>query len=62
MISIVNGKNKNRMKQYNTGDKFRNITFLEEDFHEKEVTGYQRDRKAVFQCFCGRKFITNYKI
>lgn len=44
--------------QYNTGDKFGDIVFLFEDFHEKEVTGFQSIRKAVVQCFCGRKFIT----
>ena len=46
------------MIQYNKGDKFGELTFIEEDFHEKEVTGYQTYRKAVMLCFCGRKFIT----
>ncbi len=45
-------------KEYNHGDKFGDITFIQEDFHEKEVTGFQAVRKAVVECFCGRKFIT----
>ena len=46
------------MIKYNTGDKFGELTFISEDFHEKEVTGFQSYRKAVVLCFCGRKFIT----
>lgn len=44
--------------EYKFGDKFGELTFLEEDFHEKEVTGFQKYRKALVQCFCGKKFIT----
>lgn len=44
--------------EFSKGHKFGDLTFLEEDFHEKEVTGFQKYRKAVVQCFCGRKFIT----
>src|SRR6478609_11866337 len=43
---------------YRKGDLFGSLTFIEEDFHEKEVTGFQKYRKAVVECFCGRKFIT----
>lgn len=43
---------------YDKGDKFGDLIFIEEDFHEKEVTGFQKYRKAVVQCFCGKKFIT----
>jgi len=46
------------MIKYNKGDLFGSLTFIEEDFHEKEVTGFQKYRKAVVECFCGRKFIT----
>lgn len=46
------------MIQYTKGEKFGELIFLEEDFHEKIVTGYQSTRKAVILCFCGRKFIT----
>jgi hypothetical protein len=43
---------------YEPGYMFGNLEFINEDFHEKEVTGYQKYRKAVILCFCGRKFIT----
>lgn len=48
----------NRKFEYHKGQMFGELTFLEEDFHEKEVTGFQKYRKAVVQCFCGKKFIT----
>jgi|SRR6478609_1277620 len=46
------------MTKYEKGYKFGNLTFINEDFHEKEVTGFQKYRMAVIECFCGRKFIT----
>jgi hypothetical protein len=44
--------------KYTPGEKFGKLTFIEEDFHEKEITGFQKYRKAVVECFCGKKFIT----
>lgn len=48
----------NRKFEYQHCQKFGELTFIEEDFHEKLVTGYQKYRKAVVECFCGKKFIT----
>jgi hypothetical protein len=46
------------MKQeYLPNEKIGNLIFIQEDFSERELTGFQRIRKAVFQCECGRKFI-----
>jgi len=47
------------MKQiFTKGEIVNNMIFLEEDFHEKIITGKQRLRKAIFQCECGNKIIT----
>ena len=46
-------------EEYIEGEVIGNLIFIEEDFHEKEKTGFQRVRKAVFECFCGKRFITN---
>jgi len=46
------------MIQYNKGDKFGELTFIEEDFHKEENIGHRTYRKAVIECFCGKRFIT----
>lgn len=44
-------------EEFIEGQMLGDIVFLEEDFHEKAVTGFQRYRRAVFLCPCGKKFI-----
>lgn len=44
--------------QYTKGEIINGLIFIQEDFHELEVLGKQRYRRAVFQCHCGEKFIT----
>jgi len=46
------------MIQYKQGDKIGKLTFIKEDFHQKEVTGFQKYRMVVMECFCTRRFIT----
>lgn len=45
-------------KEYTFGEKVGSLIFLQEDFTEKELTGRQRYRKALFQCDCGQKILT----
>jgi hypothetical protein len=46
------------MIQYKKGDKIGKLTFINEDFHQKEITGFQSYRMVVMECFCKRRFIT----
>jgi len=45
-------------REFKKGEIINGLTFIKEDFHEKEVCGKQAHRKAVFECFCGDKIIT----
>lgn len=42
---------------YTKGQIIGNLKFLYEDFHDLEVTGRQKLRKGVFECYCGQKII-----